>query len=154
MFDFHQSTNNDSILKITSWLLFPIICLYALYIQINGEVGSGGGFQAGVIISVAYILFLIVFGAQKASMLFSSDFLIRMSACGIILYLLTGISTMFLGGNFLEFSSFKFIEYPQAFGLFIIEFGIGISIFGCMSAILFTFYSLLNEDNQRKNNVK
>lgn len=151
MFDFHQSTNNDSILKITLWLLFPVICLYALYIQINGEIGSGGGFQAGVIISVSYILFLIVFGAEKAAKLFSSNCLIKLAACGIIVYILIGVATIILGGNFLEFNRFEFIEYPQTFGLFIIEFVIGISIFGCMSVIFLTFYSLLKEDTKEEN---
>jgi len=46
---------------ITKLLVGPII-LFALYVQFHGDYSPGGGFQAGVIFAVAFILFGIVFG--------------------------------------------------------------------------------------------
>lgn len=149
MFDFHQSTNNDSILKITVRLLLPIICLYALYIQIHGEITPGGGFQAGVILSVAYILFLIVFGIYNAENFISANFLLKLAGLGIFIYAMVGFLTIFLGGNFLDYNRFNFVSGPQELGLFIVELGIGICIFGSMCSIIFTFYSLLSENERR-----
>ena len=44
------------ILRIISKMLIPPIMLYAFYVQFHGDFGPGGGFQAGVIFAVAFIL--------------------------------------------------------------------------------------------------
>jgi len=150
MFDFHQSTNNDSVLRITVWLLLPVICLYALYIQVHGEISPGGGFQAGVILSVAYILFLFVFGLYNAENFIPSNLLSKLAGVGVMIYIVVGFSTIFLGGKFLDYNRFSFFSSaPQELGLFVVELGIGICIFGSMCSIIFTFYSLLS-DNERR----
>lgn len=149
MFDFHQSTNNDSVLRITVWLLLPIICLYASYIQVHGEISPGGGFQAGVILSVAYILFLFVFGLYNAENFIPSSFLLKLSGIGVLIYIIVGFITIFLGGNFLDYSKFSFSSAPHELGLFIVELAIGVCIFGSMCSIIFTFYSLLSENERR-----
>ena len=46
----------DLILRIGVKLLLPFILLFALYVQFHGELGPGGGFQAGVIAAGMLIL--------------------------------------------------------------------------------------------------
>ena len=41
----------DLILRVGVKLLLPFVLLFALYVQFHGELGPGGGFQAGVIIA-------------------------------------------------------------------------------------------------------
>ena len=36
--------------------------LYGFYVQFHGDFGPGGGFQAGVIIAAALILYGLIFG--------------------------------------------------------------------------------------------
>jgi len=44
-------------------MLIPYILLFAFYVQLHGDYGPGGGFQAGVILCVpALILYGLVFG--------------------------------------------------------------------------------------------
>jgi len=52
------------ILRVITKLLVGPILLFALYVQFHGEYSPGGGFQAGVIFAVAFILFGIVFGLE------------------------------------------------------------------------------------------
>ncbi len=54
------------ILKVVAKFLIPVIVLFALYVQFHGDYGPGGGFQAGVIFSVAFILYAIIFGLETA----------------------------------------------------------------------------------------
>ena len=46
---------NDMILRVIGKLLIPFILMFALYVQLHGDYGPGGGFQAGAIVSVAMI---------------------------------------------------------------------------------------------------
>ena len=57
---------HNLILKIAAKLLIPLIILFALYVQFHGDFGPGGGFQAGVIFSAAFILYTLVFGLDAA----------------------------------------------------------------------------------------
>ena len=45
------------ILKVISKFLVPFIALFAFYVQFHGDFGPGGGFQAGVILAAAVILY-------------------------------------------------------------------------------------------------
>ena len=54
------------ILRVVVKLLIAAIVLFALYVQFHGDFSPGGGFQAGVIMAAAFIIYGIVFGMQKA----------------------------------------------------------------------------------------
>ncbi|MCB1589934.1 MAG: hypothetical protein KDI56_13595, partial [Xanthomonadales bacterium] len=53
------------ILRIVSKFLIPVILLFAFYVQFHGELGPGGGFQAGVIAASALIVHMLVFGLDE-----------------------------------------------------------------------------------------
>jgi multicomponent Na+:H+ antiporter subunit B len=55
----------DVILEVTTDLMFPLILLFGLYIMI-GTGGTGGGFQGGTILAASYILYITVYGTEKA----------------------------------------------------------------------------------------
>ena len=50
----------DLILRIVAKLLMPFMLLFALYVQFHGDFGPGGGFQAGVIVASALVLYAIM----------------------------------------------------------------------------------------------
>ena len=54
------------ILHVIAKFVIPLIILFALYVQFHGDFGPGGGFQAGVIFSAAFILYALVFGLDTA----------------------------------------------------------------------------------------
>ena len=55
--------HNNPILRISTKILFAPIILFGLYVQFHGDFGPGGGFQAGVIVASAFILYSLVFPA-------------------------------------------------------------------------------------------
>ena len=51
--------------SLVTKMLVGAIMLFAFYVQFHGDFSPGGGFQAGVIMAVAFILYGIVFGLKR-----------------------------------------------------------------------------------------
>ena len=43
------------VLRVVAKMLIPFILLFGLYVQFHGDFGPGGGFQAGVILTLIHI---------------------------------------------------------------------------------------------------
>ncbi len=121
---------NKSVINIiTTKLLFPYILCFAFYVQIFGEIAPGGGFQAGAIFSSGMIAYDISIKNITSSL--SSLALVRFGAFGTLIYLLTGLFALFDGKNFLNYYAIS-ENFGQAFGIMIVEFGVGITVFSIM----------------------
>ena len=130
-----------SILRVASKLLIPPILIFALYVQFHGDYGPGGGFQAGVIFAAGLILYSLVFGLAPARRVVRPDVMERLAAGGVLIYLLTGVTTMVLGGNFLEYNALNphHPQHGQHLGIFLIELGVGITVAAVMISIFYAF---------------
>ena len=80
------------ILRTVSKLLIGTIVLFALYVQFHGDYSPGGGFQAGVIFAVAFILHGIVFGLVTVQRVFPPWLVHKCAALGVLLYAGTGVA--------------------------------------------------------------
>lgn len=128
------------VLQIMALLLIPFIILFALYVQFHGDFGPGGGFQAGVIFASAFILYTLNFGLDDALVLAPPNFVLRLAAIGVLIYGCTGLVSMLLGGNYLDYNVLS--EDPvdgQHLGILVIELGVGITVAAVMVAIFFAF---------------
>lgn len=125
---------------ITKLLVGPII-LFALYVQFHGDYSPGGGFQAGVIFAVAFILFGIVFGLEKVKQVFPPWLVHKLAAFGVLLYAGTGVYSLMLGSTYLNYSAFtpEHPEHGQHWGILIVELGVGITVAAVMVAIYYAF---------------
>ena len=127
------------ILRIVTKFNIPLIMLFGLYVQFHGDFGPGGGFQAGVIIAAALILYTLVFGLERAIEVAPPAVLRVCSAGGVLIYGGTGVANLLLGGNFLDYSRFK----PEAtatgehYGILAIEFGVGLTVATTLTLIFF-----------------
>ena len=129
------------ILRVVTKLLVGSIILFALYVQFHGDFSPGGGFQAGVIMAVAFILYGIVFGLQKVQAVFPAWLVHKLMALGVLIYAGTGVVSMLLGYDFLDYGAFT-PEHPshgQHWGIFAVEFGVGVTVTGVMVAIYYAF---------------
>ncbi len=126
--------------------------LYAFYVQLHGEYSPGGGFQAGVIFASAFILFCLIYGLEKTCKVISIDELITTACIGCLLYIGTGFVTLFMGGEFLNYSVLKASSPTtgQHIGITVIELGVGIAVF---TAMLLIFYLFLNRKVESENIV-
>ena len=131
---------HNLILRVIAKYLFPVIALFAFYVQFHGDFGPGGGFQAGVILSVAFIFYALIFGLETTEKIVPPYFLRIMASTGILIYAGTGVTTLFMGGNFLDYDllSINPVE-GQHMGILLVELGVGITVSSVMLMIFFAF---------------
>ncbi|WP_377298380.1 monovalent cation/H+ antiporter subunit A [Rhizobium sp. SGZ-381] len=94
---------------IMQWL-FPVIITFAVYIFMRGHDMPGGGFSAGLTMSIAFLLQYLAGGTRWAE-----DRLrilpLRWMGGGLLTALATGVGAWFLGYPFLT-SHFRYVELP------------------------------------------
>ena len=129
------------ILRTVSKLLIGTIVLFALYVQFHGDYSPGGGFQAGVIFAVAFILHGIVFGLVTVQRVFPPWLVHKCAALGVLLYAGTGVLSMLLGYDYLDYGAFT-PDHPshgQHYGILVVELGVGITVAGVMISVYYAF---------------
>lgn len=133
------------VLQIVTKLLIPFMMLFALYVQFHGDFGPGGGFQAGVIFAAAFIVHGLIFGVQRTREVISPSVLRVMMASGVLLYALTGVVSMMLGGAFLDYDMLAANPLSgQHWGVFAVELGVGITVTSVMISLFYSFASARN----------
>ena len=139
------------ILKVISKLLVPFIALFAFYVQFHGDFGPGGGFQAGVILASAVILYALIFGLEAAKKAFPPSWVRIGMSSGVLLYGGTGVLTWILGGDFLSYGVLAHDPaHGQHYGIIAVELGVLFSVTTVMIAIFYAFGSRqpeVDEDN-------
>ena len=128
------------ILRVVVKLLLPAILLFALYVQFHGDYGPGGGFQAGVAAAAAVILYGLVFGVSAARKVIPQRILLALIPLGVLIFAGTGIFSLFLGANYLDYSPFR--THPEAgqhLGILIVEMGVFVTVSSSMLAIFYAF---------------
>ena len=132
--------NHHLVIRVISKLLIPFILLFGLYVQFHGDFGPGGGFQAGVIFASALILYALVFGLENARKVVSDSIIWLGMVAGVLLYGFTGVASLLLGGNYLDYSYLSGNPVSgQHLGIFVVELGVGITVCSVMVAIFFGF---------------
>jgi multicomponent Na+:H+ antiporter subunit B len=150
-----QREDHHVVLRVAAKLLIPIIALFALYVQFHGELGAGGGFQAGVILAVAVILHALVFGLRETMRAIPPGFVRGVASLGMLVYAGVGIACMLNGGGFLDYSHLFPPEieaeipgwllgsaphhWGQFFGIFLIELGVLFTVAATMATIFYAF---------------
>lgn len=131
---------NRPILRIVAKLIIPYILLFGLYVQFHGDFGPGGGFQAGVIFAVGFILYALIFGLEDAQEVAPAGVIQRFAALGVVLYAGVGFVSMFMGGNYLDYSALAATQTTgQHYGILLVELGVGITVAAAMIAMFYMF---------------
>ena len=131
----------NGILRVIARFVIPLILLFGLYIQFHGEYSPGGGFQAGVVFAVAWILFVLIYGLDAALKVIPQKLMFRLACLGALLYCFIGALGVALGGHFLDF--YPLLEDPHAAqqaGIILVEFGVGVTV-ASVVMLIFTFFS-------------
>ncbi len=140
--------SKDTLITKLVQFLFPLLLLFALYIQFHGEVSPGGGFQAGVIIASAFIIYAMAFGEENLQNLISFTKLQILAVAGVGIYLITGLISILKKTAFLNYNVLA--SEPilgQKIGIIIVELGVGLSV---SASMLIIYLSLLHASDQSK----
>lgn len=128
------------VLRVVAKFIIPFILLFALYTQLHGDFGPGGGFQAGVIFASAFVLYGLVFGLATARRVLPTAVVLLFVPLGVLIYAGTGIASLVAGGNFLEYGALAHDPaHGNETGIFVIELGVGITVAAVVAAIFFAF---------------
>lgn len=128
------------VLRVVTKLMIPFILIFGLYVQFHGDFGPGGGFQAGVIMASAFILYGLIFGLENARKVAPPAVVTKLVAAGVLIYAGTGYMGLFKGANFLDYGALsKDPVAGQHLGIMIIEFGVGTTVAAAMITIFFLF---------------
>ena len=130
----------NPILRICTKILFAPIILFGLYVQFHGDFGPGGGFQAGVIVASAFILYSIVFGLREGKKLLPEKINLFLLALGALIYAGVGITSIILGETFLSYNSLgTSAQSGQHIGILLVEFGVGLTVSNVMISLFNSF---------------
>lgn len=146
------------VIRVVTKIIIPYILLFALYVQFHGDFGPGGGFQAGVIFASALILYGLVFGLPAVQAVAPPNVIEKLMAVGVLVYAGTGVLSMVLGENFLNYNALQhhflteipafpplwseplhFLPEGQHLGIFVVEVAVGITVTSVMTMIFYCF---------------
>lgn len=132
--------SSDLILRIGTKLILPFILLFAIYVQLHGDYGPGGGFQAGVIAAAVVILVAITFGHSAARRIAPRGLVERMVPLGVLIYAGTGVASFLFGGNYLDYGVLSHDPiHGHHLGIFVVELGVAVTVSGTMVALFYAF---------------
>jgi len=139
--------SDQVILRVATKIIVPMILLFGLYTQFHGDFGPGGGFQAGVILAAAVILYALVFGMRRTQEVVPSWVARAAASIGILVYAGVGIAGILLGGRFLDYSVLAHDpEHGQHLGILLVELGVMTTVSGVMVTIFYFFAGRGRED--------
>ena len=129
------------ILRVVSKILIPFLLMFALYVQFHGDFGPGGGFQAGVIVAAAFVLYALIFGLRAIQKIISPALLEIAVPLGVLIYAGVGVYTWILGGNFLDYNMLDTHDpsHGQHLGVLLVEAGVLLTVSSTMLLIFYTF---------------
>src|SRR5690606_12471157 len=135
-----RDVTGNLILRIGTKVLVPNIIIFALYVQFHGDYGPGGGFQAGVSLAAAFVLYSLVYGLENCRRVLPPAVVHTCMALGVLLYAGTGVVTLLFGGDFLEYNVLAHDPvHGQHRGILWVELGVITTVFGTMVSIFYAF---------------
>lgn len=128
----------DVILRVTAKFFLPFILLFALYVQMHGDYGPGGGFQAGVIAAATVILYAIIFGLAPTKRLVPPLVVESMVPLGVLIFAGVGVVSLVLDHNYLDYSALAHEPaHGQHLGILLVEAGVLVTVAGSMVSIFY-----------------
>ena len=132
--------HREAIPRVVTKLLFPFVVLFALYVQFHGELGAGGGFQAGVIVAAALILYGLIFGLRAAQLVAPPRIVETLIPLGVLVYGGVGVVGLLAGGNYLDYFVLdRDAVHGQERGIFWVELGVLITVSSTFTTIYYAF---------------
>lgn len=132
----YKTINKDVMIT----LFEPLMMIYAMYVYFHGEISLGGGFQAGALLGLAYVIdVMIVPDRSKKLFVLNKSNSLSLGGIGTFIYVAAGILTMIGGGLCLEYDKLPFgLSHTESHsaGILMIELGVTICVMATIITIL------------------
>ncbi|MDA7947679.1 MAG: Na(+)/H(+) antiporter subunit B [Hyphomicrobiaceae bacterium] len=130
----------DVVFRIAAKIFIPFMLVFALYVQFHGELGPGGGFQAGVVAAAMVVFYAIIFGLESAQKIVPPRVVELMVPAGVGIFAGVGVVSLLLGENYLNYSPFGGdSQHGQEYGIILVEIGVLVTVTGTLVAIFYSF---------------
>ena len=133
------------VIRTVTRLMMPFLIMFGLSLIVHGHLTPGGGFQGGVVIGAAFILFGLAFNKEEGRCAAPDEGVKVMISSGIFIYILAGLIGICAGYNFLANRCVKFPpfgELGELFSggtLFWINIGVGLAVCGVAVELFYAF---------------
>ena len=131
----------DTILRVTAKLFIPFIFVFGLYVQLHGDYGPGGGFQAGVIVAAGVVLYAIIYGLSAAQRAVPKALVEFLVPTGVLIFAGVGVYSLMVGTNYLDYNNITGDDHVdgQHWGIFLVEIGVLVTVASTMITIFYMF---------------
>jgi multicomponent K+:H+ antiporter subunit A len=144
------------LLASISQSLLPLALLVSFYIFLRGHNLPGGGFIAGLVTAIAFILQYIAHGSNWISERITINYR-KIIASGIAIALLTGIGSWFFGRPFMttwfDYFDIPFIGKTELASALVFDLGVYITVVGATLMILASLGQLTANTSKEKVNT-
>lgn len=122
-------------------VIIPFTLIYGSYVLFHGEFGPGGAFQAGAVLAIGVLLSRLIEG-EKACFNISGNTAFIIAGLGAFIYGGIGVTTVLMGGNFLEYEKLPLsLPAPELHSLGILSVEIGVTI--CVMCTIIAIFDAL-----------
>ena len=131
----YKTVNKDVMISIIE----PVILIYAMYVLFHGEISLGGGFQAGALIGMVYLLDVMVVNRKRPIFNLPKSRSAAIAGLGPFIYALTGFISLIGGGLYLEYNKMPLPVHQaelHSIGITLVEIGVTIGVAGTIITIL------------------
>ncbi len=98
----YYEPENDSILKVSSLIVIPIILVFGIYVILNGHISPGGGFSGGAVLGAGFILYLSAFGFSATERFMNAKTVKIVTLVALLVYCIAKSYSFFTGANHIE----------------------------------------------------
>lgn len=125
------------ILRVVSKFTAPFILVFGFYVIAHGELSPGGGFQGGVVLAAAFILYGLVFGPAELDAIVPRRVTDALTGAGVLLYVVVGLAGILGDYRFLDFRPLVITgaESAESWGMTLLEYGVGITVTSVMITV-------------------
>ena len=100
--EYEFEPKEDSILQKITFVLFPVIIIFGIYVILNGHLSPGGGFSGGAIIGAGLVLYANAYGFDKLNRFFTEKTYKTISFSALTFYCLAKSYSFYTGANHIE----------------------------------------------------
>ncbi|MFQ5916462.1 MAG: Na(+)/H(+) antiporter subunit B [Candidatus Binatia bacterium] len=131
------------VLRIITKFSIPLILVFGFYVITHGELGAGGGFQGGVVLASAFILYGIVYGVEDMRKVIPRGLSDALACIGVLLYAGIGTFGIIAGYKYLDFTPLMPSDpaVAESWGMTLVEYGVGITV----AAVMVTVFNEITE---------
>lgn len=146
-----NNREKDIIVKICGSITLPLALLLGIYIVLHGHLSPGGGFQGGVIIASAVLIYYIAYGRNKTLNIFSKSKFSKIEEFGALTFIFVASLGLIYGVSFFS-NVLNKGDLGNLFSsgtIFFMNFAVGFKVLAGISVLILVMISYLKGGEKR-----